>query len=753
MGSAKRFALRVSSSAVRVGTGTAAGLCLLLLAGATGAAAQQLTARPLAPPTTAGARGDASGGTWGTAQEVPGTASLNKGGSAGISSMSCASAGNCGAGGYYTDSADNKLAFVVSEVDGTWGTAQEVPGLAALGASGDAMVTSISCPSAGNCSAGGQYAYQDTLQGFVVSEVNGTWGDAAEVPGLATLNAGGSASVGSVSCSSDGNCAAGGGYTDRSDDTSAFVVSETGGTWGDAEEVPGLATLNEGGHAGILSVSCGSGGGCSAGGTYETRESGYEAFIVSGSGGSWEDAEEVPGSAALNTGGDAEVISVSCAADGSCSAGGTYTDDKGIQAFIVSGSAGSWEDAEEVPGSAALNTGQDAQITSVSCVSGGNCSAGGEYTDTSSEYQPLVVSEVNGTWGTAQKIPGMSGVKASSATVGSVSCASAGNCSAGGSYESGGYAFWAFVVNEADGTWGNMEEVPGTAKLNRGDNAGVTSVSCTPDGGCGAGGAYTSALADGEAFVVNATSSCPQVISAAPDGEPPSNWAGYVAHLTASCGTTFTSVTGQWVQPTITCPTPEKGASTPTLETDFWVGLDGSPGRTNKTVEQTGIEIQCRWDATTSAYNARYRAWYEMYPLKPVYDQDGFSKLSPQPGTTITATVTFTSGAADPYDLSLTVRSATGSTTASTNQACPPGSTCQNLSAEWVTEKVAPFNLASFMSWNLADGFATTTANGSEQSVAALNSTADNIDNGQNVAYACDLDQAGFTVQQTACSS
>src|SRR5260370_37896605 len=38
---------------------------------------------------------------WGTAQEVPGTAALNRGGDAFIASVSCAAADNCGAGGGY----------------------------------------------------------------------------------------------------------------------------------------------------------------------------------------------------------------------------------------------------------------------------------------------------------------------------------------------------------------------------------------------------------------------------------------------------------------------------------------------------------------------------------------------------------------------------------------------------------------------------------------------------------------------------
>jgi hypothetical protein len=61
---------------------------------------------------TAG-RGAATG-TWGKASEVPGTAALNVGGLAQISGMWCASAGNCGAGGFYTDRSATQ-AFVVSQ--------------------------------------------------------------------------------------------------------------------------------------------------------------------------------------------------------------------------------------------------------------------------------------------------------------------------------------------------------------------------------------------------------------------------------------------------------------------------------------------------------------------------------------------------------------------------------------------------------------------------------------------------------------
>ena len=110
-------------------------------------------------------------GTWGQAIGVPGLGALNKGGGAQVLSVSCPSAGNCAAGGFYLDSSQHGQGFVVSERNGTWGKAIEVPGSAALNVGGDAFVDSVSCASAGECSAGGSYRDGSLHgQGFIVSQ-------------------------------------------------------------------------------------------------------------------------------------------------------------------------------------------------------------------------------------------------------------------------------------------------------------------------------------------------------------------------------------------------------------------------------------------------------------------------------------------------------------------------------------------------------------------------------------------------------
>jgi len=248
-----------------------AAVCPLVLVGAGQAAAGTRM------PTGAGAA--ASGGTWHTAIEVPGTATLNTGG-AWISSVSCASAGNCSAGGDYSDAPGHTQVFVVSEVNGTWDTAIEVPGTASLNTGGAATFYSVSCASAGNCSAGGSY-FTGSWHAFIVNEVNGTWHNAAQVPGTAALDQGQNARVTSVSCRSAGNCSAGGNYTDKSKHMQAFVASEVRGTWHAAIEVPGIASLNKGGSGSVTSVSCASARSCTAGGTYSDRSKHMQAFVLS----------------------------------------------------------------------------------------------------------------------------------------------------------------------------------------------------------------------------------------------------------------------------------------------------------------------------------------------------------------------------------------------------------------------------------------------------------------------------------------
>ena len=94
-------------------TAVVAGAVVVLLGLAVGVASAAGTAAGMR--LAAGTRA-LSGGTWGKAEEVPGTATLNVGGSAGIGSVACGSAGNCSAGGYDNESSGHTQAFPVRQV-------------------------------------------------------------------------------------------------------------------------------------------------------------------------------------------------------------------------------------------------------------------------------------------------------------------------------------------------------------------------------------------------------------------------------------------------------------------------------------------------------------------------------------------------------------------------------------------------------------------------------------------------------------
>jgi hypothetical protein len=158
--------------------------------------------------------GFAGGRVWGKAVFVPGLGALNRGGSAEADSVSCSSAANCAAVGSYKVRRRDVQGLVVAERHGRWGRAIRVPGLTALNKGGQAGVLSVSCPSAGNCAARGDYRASGDRLGFVVSEKRGVWGRAIEMPGLRVLDQGGNASFSQISCGSAGNCAVGGTYTD-----------------------------------------------------------------------------------------------------------------------------------------------------------------------------------------------------------------------------------------------------------------------------------------------------------------------------------------------------------------------------------------------------------------------------------------------------------------------------------------------------------------------------------------------------------
>jgi hypothetical protein len=485
----------------RLTTAVTGGAALVLLAGVSAAAAGQAAA---ARPAAAAHSG------WGKAGKIPGTGTLNLGGDADATAISCSSAGNCVTGGLYADAMRHDQVFLAVESKGRWGKAFEIPGTASLNGDGDGEVAAVSCPSAGACAATGTYeAASGAIEAFVVAEHQGHWAKAAEVRGFGSLNTGGFGDVTSISCAAAGYCTLGGSYLDGSDRFQAFLATEAKGHWAAAVKVPGIASLNAAGHAEVSDLSCRKPGYCTAGGFTERSKDGYTAFVLSESKGHWGKAQRLPGMSGLNHGGSAGVDALSCASAGNCVTGGSYRPSPGSthsQAYLAVQENGHWGSAAEVPGTASLNKGGGAQITAASCPAAGACAAGGFYLNSSGHVELFLVSQHNGHWGKAGNMPGLLALnKGSSSQVYSLSCSSAGNCSGGGYYENSSFREFAYVITESGGHWGKTQPVPGITSLSPGGDSDVNQVSCPSAGYCAAAGTGHDGSHLGLAFVASRT--------------------------------------------------------------------------------------------------------------------------------------------------------------------------------------------------------------------------------------------------------
>lgn len=445
--------------------------------------------------------------SWGKALEVPGTAALNVTGQAQAEQISCPAAGYCVAGGLFDDAAGHNESFVAGESKGKWGTARRLPGLAKLDLGGQDYVETLACPQRGYCSAGGNYIDGAArVQSYVTGESLGKWGSAKPVPGLGKLNTGGQSSIDALSCAARGHCTGIGSYKDAAGHFQAFVVTESKGRWGAAVPARGVAALNAGGDAIGDAISCTAPGNCEAGGVYTDPHGRRQPFTLAQTRGHWGTAKPVRGIGRLNTGGDAEILSLSCAAAGTCTAAGYYSPALHEQApLIVQERRGKWGTAQKVLGAARLNGNGHAELLAVSCARRAGCSAVGYYQN-STGGQALLVSQRQGKWGTASPVPGLAKLnKHDFAEAESVSCGGAGSCTTGGFYFDGANHQQVFAATEVSGKWRNAIELPGTGTLNKGSDAFIYSVACASAGNCSAGGFYKDSGGHIQAFVANET--------------------------------------------------------------------------------------------------------------------------------------------------------------------------------------------------------------------------------------------------------
>ena len=277
--------------------------------------------------------------------------------------LNCLAVGGANRGGHYRG-------FMASATHGTWGAAQLVTGLARLDSTRRSQVDAVSCAAAGTCVIGGYYTdSKGRRQSFVANEAAGTWHDALAVPGVNALNVKGSAEVDAVDCSIAGDCTAVGDYRSKSGAAEFFVVRATGGRWRDAIPMPGIARLGIGadlGSAVIAEVSC-TPAACEVGGTMNTsRVDGSVGFLVGETDGRWAAPHAVPGT-------DTVITALSCPAPGDCTAGGTTAPGISTNGIVLDQVNGIWGK----PVTVAHGNGIAAEVTALSCAATASCAAVG----------------------------------------------------------------------------------------------------------------------------------------------------------------------------------------------------------------------------------------------------------------------------------------------------------------------------------------------------------------------------------------
>jgi hypothetical protein len=296
--------------------------------------------------------------------------------------------------------------------------------------------------------------------------------DAAQTPGLFH-----------VACPSS-TCAAVGSYADSAGNSHIVVDWGSGSSWTPVDApLPGDAIIGASDDPGITSEACAAGSSCVLAGSY-ANSAGAQGLLIAGSGTSWTATKApVPGNAATSPG--VSINSVACPSAAFCVAVGTYTDSSGQQqGLLLTGSGSSWEATQApLPSNAAATPGPG--VWSVACESAASCVAVGNYLDSSSTGQGLLITWSGTSWAPIESpapggAPGGAGLQ-------SVAC-SASVCAAAGLYSDGSSAL-GLLVSGSGSTW-TAAEAPLPADAAADPSPNITSMTCPAASTCVAVGSY-----------------------------------------------------------------------------------------------------------------------------------------------------------------------------------------------------------------------------------------------------------------------
>ena len=204
------------------------------------------------------------------------------------------------------------------------------------------------------------------------------------------------------------------------------------------------------------------------------------------------------------------LVAVSCSSIGNCTATGSYSVSAGVtQATAATETSGTWAQAVEVTAPAGAGTSfPGASLRGVSCPSAGDCTAAGSYVDTLGDRHAMAAAQTSGSWAQATEItdPANARTGLPGAFLRGVSCSSVGNCTAVGGYVDSSGNNQAMTATETSGTWAQATEVTAPANAQANPIGSLGGVSCSSAGNCTATGGYADSSGNNQAMTATETS-------------------------------------------------------------------------------------------------------------------------------------------------------------------------------------------------------------------------------------------------------
>jgi hypothetical protein len=358
----------------------------------------------------------------------------------------------CVAGGYFgTSSTSSSLPMIVTYSNGSWGKAQRLQLPTNAQSAPHAEVTAVSCPTSTSCVAVGFYRYKNSgsnRNAFAAQQSSSGWARAHTLPlppnvNLSPhINAWGQG----ITCPSASNCTAIGQYVDKDLDHESFAINESGGTWVQGHWIPTPPDApSRGKNVQPYGVACSSNTSCEIVGKYQTANGDTEPYVVQGqTNATWTATAARAGLPAGALSGKSQVADlrgVQCFSAGNCFAVGNYlmaTSGGSTPAvYYLTESGGTWASngTQFTAAPADAASPPKSMVSGLYCFDSADCLTVGNYTNTSSLASPFADAYSTGpVWQTALSVIPPSGYQ--SASLKGISCWGTvpWTCAAAGAY-------------------------------------------------------------------------------------------------------------------------------------------------------------------------------------------------------------------------------------------------------------------------------------------------------------------------------